>query len=141
MPIIKMDISSRLLRLLQAYKDPVLDQTSIQWDHATPQVLTVHLNPRHTSLAAFRILNLDLVYSFTVTIAQAEALPPSGDDRIQLHVIPAHLQAQDLFNPGAIHPRCRTRIPRPSTLTDPPRQSIHVSSNHVGIEPIAPHCF
>ncbi|MGA3325999.1 MAG: hypothetical protein ABSF45_16120, partial [Terriglobia bacterium] len=84
MPIIKTDISSRLLRLPHAYEDPVLDQTPIQWDHPIPHVLTIHLHPRHTSLAAFRILDLDLVYSFTVTIAQAEALPPSGDDRIQL---------------------------------------------------------
>jgi hypothetical protein len=60
----------------------MLDQTPIQWDHPIPQALAIHLHPRHTSLAAFRILDLDLVYSFTVTIAQMETLPPSGDDRI-----------------------------------------------------------
>jgi len=53
----------------------MLDQTPIQWDHPIPHALTIHLHPRHTSLAAFRILDLDFVYSFTVTIAQAEALP------------------------------------------------------------------
>jgi hypothetical protein len=62
----------------------MLDQAPIQRDHRIPHALTIHLHPRHTSLAAFRILDLDLVDRFTVTIAQVEALPPSGDDRIQL---------------------------------------------------------
>jgi hypothetical protein len=114
----------------------MFDQAPIQRDHRIPHALAIHLHPRHTSLAALRILDLDLVYRFTVMIAQVEALPPSGDDRIQLHVIPAHLQTQDLFNPGSVHQRRRTCIPRPTTLTDPPGQSVHVSCDHVGLKPI-----
>ena len=69
MPIVKVDISSRLLRLPHVHEDTMLDQAPIQWDHAIPHALAIHLHPRHISLAAFRILDLDLVDRFTVTIA------------------------------------------------------------------------
>jgi len=56
----------------------MLDQGPIQRDHRIQHALAIHLHPRHTSLAAFWIFDLDLVDRFTVTIAQVEALPPSG---------------------------------------------------------------
>jgi hypothetical protein len=47
----------------------MLNQTPIQWDHPIPHALAIHFHPRHTSLAALGILDLDLVDRFTVTIA------------------------------------------------------------------------
>jgi hypothetical protein len=63
------------------HEDTMLEQTPIQWDHPIPHALAIHLHPRHASLAAFRILDLDLVDRFTVTIAQVEAFPPPRDNR------------------------------------------------------------
>jgi hypothetical protein len=78
---------SRLPRLPHVHEDTMFNEIPVQWDHSIPHALTIHLHPRHAPLAAFRVLDLDLVDRFTVTVAQVEAIPPPGDDRIQLHVI------------------------------------------------------
>ena len=64
------------------HDDQMLHQLPLQRDHAILHTPAIHLYPRNAPLQACRILDPDFVYRLTVPIAQAEPLPPSGDDRI-----------------------------------------------------------
>jgi hypothetical protein len=64
----------------------MLDQGPIQRDHPIPHALAIHLHPQHTSLAALRILDLDLVYRFAMTIAQVEAPYQAAFDNLNARI-------------------------------------------------------
>jgi hypothetical protein len=51
-----------------------------------------------------RILDSDAVESGVIAVAELEALPIPGDDRIDRELVVAALEAQNFFEPDAIGP-------------------------------------
>jgi hypothetical protein len=71
----------------------MLYQATFQRDDSIACALSIHLHPRYSTLASVRIFDTDFIDRFTVPIADAEALPRRGYNRIHPHLFPAYLQA------------------------------------------------
>ena len=81
----------RLLPIPHPDHNPMFHQLPFQGDHAIGHALAVHFHPGDTALTAKRIFHLDVIDRLPMPVAEAEARPRRGDDRIHPHLFAPHL--------------------------------------------------
>src|SRR5215813_13440283 len=83
----------------------------------------------------------NLVTGRTVAVENLEARPGVRNHRIHRERVAANFQTERLFDPDAIHPSRRARVPGPAAAADSPRRIVDIRGHCVGLTAIAGHVF
>jgi len=83
------------------------------------------------------ILHRDAISCVPETVSQLEAGPILRYHRIDRELIAAALESQNFFEPDAIRPSRRARVPCPATAPDMAGQRVNVARYDVGLDLVA----
>src|SRR5205085_5855478 len=78
---------------------------------------TVHFNRRHAATQARGVLDLDVVARPPVAIDDLVLAPAARDTRLDPELLAAQAEAEDEFQPRAIHPTGRACVPSPTAAS------------------------
>src|SRR5205085_3560424 len=75
---------------------------------------TIHYTARDTATYARRVLDFDAIARPTITVVDLIFAPPARDTWRKLQTLAAQTEAENEFQPRAIHPTGRACVPRPA---------------------------
>src|SRR5882762_5557362 len=104
-----------------------------QRDFAIGLQLTVQFDGRNTPAYRQRVLNHYVIRATTTAIGDLIFMPPARNAGFNTQPIPAKLEAQYRFQPGAIHPPGGASVPGPTATSRVRPYRVDVAGRYVGL--------